>query len=113
MARVAASRIVFPTAIRPWHCRIAPRLTLSASSTASASSFEPGMNQGTIRVSARKIASVLMGGNFWFVMPNAVTYGACVCTAAVASGRARYDCQCIWYSTDGLPVARGDRRRPR
>src|SRR3989442_3146896 len=34
-------------------------------------------------------------------MPNAVTYGACVWTAAVASGRARYDPQCIWYSTEG------------
>ena len=46
MARVAASRIVFPTAIRPWHWRMAPRLTLSASSTASASSFEPGHEPG-------------------------------------------------------------------
>src|SRR5205823_8721800 len=101
MARVAASRIVFPTVMSPWHWRIAPRLALSASLTASASSVEPGMNHGTVRVSARKIASVLIGGEVWFVIPNAVATGACVCTAAVASGRAAYDAQCIWYSTDG------------
>src|SRR5262249_59081151 len=82
---------------------MAPRLTLSASATESASSFDPGIDHGTICVSARKMASVLMGGNFWLVMPKAVTYGAWVCTAAVDSGRAPYDCQCIWYSTDGLP----------
>src|SRR5262249_19627571 len=81
----------------------APRLTLRASATASASSFDPGMNQGTILVSARKMASVLIGGNFWFVIPKAVTYGAGGCTAPGASRRAPYDCQCIWYSTDGLP----------
>ena len=61
------------------------------------------MNQGTIRVSARKIASVLMGGNCLVGDAERGRRRACVCTAAVASGRARYDCQCIWNSTDGFP----------
>src|SRR5262249_62281628 len=102
MGRGAASRIVFPTAMSPWHWRIAPRLTLRASATASASSFDPGMNQGTILVSARKMASVLIGGDFWFVIPKAVTYGACVCPAPVAPGPAPHDRQSLWYSTPSL-----------
>ena len=46
------------------------------------------MYQGTIFVSARKMASVLIGGKLWFVIPKAVAMGAWVWTAAVASGRA-------------------------
>src|SRR2546430_17581624 len=76
MARVAASRIDFPTVMSPWHWRIAPRLALSASLTASASSVEPGMNHGTVRVSARKIASVLIGGEGWVVLPHPAAPGA-------------------------------------
>src|SRR3989442_1791763 len=61
---------------------MAPRLALSASPTASASSVEPGMNQGTVFVSARKIASVLIGGKAWVVIPNGGTTGAGGGTAA-------------------------------
>jgi hypothetical protein len=61
------------------------------------------MNHGTIRVSPRMMASVLTGGKLWLVIPKAVAAGLCVCTAAVESGRARYDCQCMRNSTDGFP----------
>src|SRR2546425_11403103 len=96
--------MVLPTVISPWHWRIAPRLALSASPTASASSFEPGMYQGTIFVSARKTASVLIGGKLWFVIPKAGATGAGGGTAALASGPARGGAQCLWYSTEGCFV---------
>jgi len=63
ITRFAALRSVLSTAIRPWFWRMQPRLFLVASCTASASSFDPGMNQGTSCVSRRKTASVLIGGN--------------------------------------------------
>src|SRR2546428_10504399 len=105
MARVAASRMVFPTVMSPWHWRIAPRLALSASPTASASSFEPGMYQGTIFVSARKMASVLIGGELWVVIPKAGAVGAGGGAAAGAAGRPREEGQCIRDPTQGRLLA--------
>src|SRR5262249_9401623 len=81
-----------------------PRLFSSAADTASASSVEPGMYQGTVTVSRKKTASVLIGGKLWLVMPKAVATGAWVWTAPVVPGRTRYAPQCIWYSTDGTRV---------
>src|SRR3989442_16023380 len=98
MARVAASRMVFPTVMSPWHWRIAPRLALSASPTASASSFEPGMYQGTIFVSARKMASVLIGGHLSVAFPKEGGPGAWGWGAQGASGRARWEDQGVWVS---------------
>jgi len=77
-ARVAALRRSSPTAIRPWFWRIAPRLRSRASPTDSASSTEPGMAQGTVTVSARATASVLIGWKLWLQMPKAVAMGECV-----------------------------------
>src|SRR3989442_15254845 len=94
--------MVLPTVISPWHWRIAPRLALSASPTASASSFEPGMYQGTIFVSARKTASVLIGGQPWFVVPKAAADGAGGWRAALGAGRRWVVAPWIWDRAHGF-----------
>src|SRR5262245_21455 len=62
------------------------------------------MIHGTICVSTRNTASVLIGSKRWLQMPKAVAIGECVCTAPVSPGRVLYERKCIWNSTDGLLV---------
>ena len=71
------------------------------------------MNHGTIRVSARKMASVLIGGNVWLVMPKAVAAGRVRVDRGGRVGARPVRLPVHRNSTDGLPVPFDHRRRPR